>query len=266
MPATRFLTGLLVLWLGSGLLAAEELPLQPEDSPDVIRLTESTPDSAEQQAQEEARRKLAEIEARAAEEKQQVERQLQARLEQLRALRTPQAGLIGRTLVEGKDAKICWLYEHGKILPAEPIRGEFHDGDLMPQVKITFEGQVQLPAEMVVKIWHGAGGVNGDHGTLYLDDRLLGVVGDDTVKNMIYLVKLTSGTHTVRWELTGGYYRENLLKLENPQTGELLPLTHPATQTPQPGERLIKACAPWESWPTATAPGLWRWEIPDWKQ
>ena len=90
---------------------------------------------------------------------------------------------------------------------------------------------------------------------------MIGTVGDDTYKNVIYVLTLEAGIHPVRWDLTGGYFRHNLLKCENPQTGVLLRLTHTQSPNSKNEHRQIDACKPLKSWKTAITPSQWRWEV-----
>ena len=75
------------------------------------------------------------------------------------------------------------------------------------------------------KIWYGGGGVSHDVNWLYVDDRLPGSVGDDRDKSAIYEVALLKGRHKIRWEFQGGAFRTNILAVNDPVSGELLPLT-----------------------------------------
>ena len=138
-------------------------------------------------------------------------------------------GLIGGSTIDGEKAGIVYRYHHGRLLAADDIRSRFHAGEQpFPDVRIELAGYVDVPRDMTVKIWHAAGGVSNDHGELKIDDRLLGTVGDDLAKNVIYVVKLPQGTHRVRWVLTGGVFQNNLLKFEDPQSGALLEVFHEA--------------------------------------
>ena len=176
------------------------------------------------------------------------------------AKRTP--GLIGTAQKNGEATGIAYHYPHGKVFPAALIRDRFHDGEKeLPSVKIELVGYVEAQEETTIDVYHAAGGVNGDHGTLYVDDRELGQVGDDTVKNVIYTVTLPKGTHKVRWLLTGGLFQTNLLKLQNAKTGELLTLFHTPEQREATGAskavRTIDAQGAVEGWPPAVDPKAW---------
>ena len=140
-------------------------------------------------------------------------------------------GLIGLAHKNGAPTRIAYHYPHGKVFPAELIRSRFHDGETeRPSVEISLVGYVEVPQEMAVDIYHAAGGVNGDHGTLFLDGRQIGRVGDDTVKNVIYRLELPKGPHEIRWVLTGGMFQPNLLKFQAAKTGDLLNVYHTARQ------------------------------------
>jgi hypothetical protein len=177
-------------------------------------------------------------------------------------------GLIGVAQKDGEPTRIAFHYPHGKVFPPDLIRERFHDGEKnLPSVRIELVGYVEVPRETTVDIFHAAGGVNGDHGTLHLDGRLLGQVGDDTVKNVIYTRTLPKGIHEVRWLLTGGVFQANLLKFQDAKTGDVLPVFHTAKQRKQTGAakaaKTIDAQGAIEGWPPATDSKAWTRLPPD---
>lgn len=172
------------------------------------------------------------------------------------------AGLIGTAQKDGEPTGIAYHYPHGKVFPPALIRDQFHDGELnRPSVRIELLGYVEVPEETTVDIYHAAGGVNLDHGTLLLDGRQLGQVGDDTVKSVIYTISLPKGLHEVRWVLTGGTFQANLLKMQDAKSGKLLPLFHTPKQRDESGAsqavKTIDAQGDVEGWPPATDPKAW---------
>jgi hypothetical protein len=209
-----------------------------------------------------------EIERRAAQERADAA----ARLKQ--ALGAPvsllptgnEPGLIGGSTINGEKAGIVYRYHHGRLLAADDIRSRFHGSEPpFPGVRIELVGYVNVPHDMTVKIWHAAGGVNGDHGELTIDDRLMGTVGDDLPKNIIYVAKLRQGTHRIRWVLTGGLFQNNLLKFEDPQTGALLEIFHDAGQREASGadsaRDIVEADRDPAEWSIAVDPTAWRWDM-----
>lgn len=174
-------------------------------------------------------------------------------------------GLIGAAQKNGAPTQIAYHYPHGKVFPPALIRDRFHDGEKdLPSVRIELVGYLEVPSESTVDIYHAAGGVNGDHGTLYVDGRLVGQVGDDTVKNVIYTRTLPQGLHEVRWILSGGLFQANLLKFQDARSGELFTLFHTTKQREETGAakaaRIIDAQGDIEGWPPATDPKAWtRW-------
>jgi hypothetical protein len=116
---------------------------------------------------------------------------------------------------------------------------------------------------MTVKISHAAGGVNGDHGTLYVGGRQLGQVGDDTAKAEVYLVTLPSGVQPIRWMLTGGTFQNSLLQFEDPRTDELLRVFHDDAQRHETraadAREGIEVNADPSEWVKAMGPNHWRW-------
>lgn len=174
-------------------------------------------------------------------------------------------GLIGGSTINGELGGIVFRYHHGRLLTAEEIRSRFHGGEPpFPDVRIELVGYVEVPHDMTVKIWHAAGGVNNDHGELTIGDHLLGTVGDDLVKNVIYVVRLSQGAHRVRWVLTGGTFQNNLLRFEDPQTGTLLDVFHDAGQREASGadsaREIVVADRDPAEWSIAVDPRQWSWE------
>jgi len=164
------------------------------------------------------------------------------------------SGLIGTAQKNGEATGVAYHYPHGKVFPAGLIRGRFHDDEKdLPNVRIELVGYVEVPREMAVDIFHAAGGVNGDHGTLHLDGRQLGQVGDDTVKNVIYRRTLPQGIHEVRWVLTGGLFQANLLKFQDAEGGKLLTVFHTPAQREETGAakaaEIVDAQGDVEGWP-----------------
>jgi hypothetical protein len=177
-------------------------------------------------------------------------------------------GLIGTATIEGEPSRVAFHYEHGKLFPRELIWDRFHkptaDGGVhRPNISITLLGKVEVPHEMTVKVRQAAGGVNGDHGTLYIGDRQIGQVGDDTAKAEVYVLTLPAGVHPVRWVLTGGTFQNNLLKFEDAQTGELLRVFYDDAQYRESGaaeaREGVEACADPTEWLKALGDSHWRW-------
>jgi hypothetical protein len=164
------------------------------------------------------------------------------------------AGLIGLAHKDGQPSPIAYHYPHGKVFPADLIRSRFHDGETkLPSVEISLVGYVDVPREMTIDVYHAAGGVNMDHGTLLVDDRQIGQVGDDTAKSVIYTLTLPKGEHKLKWVLTGGTFQHNLLKFQDAKTGELLNVYHTAAQLEETGAakaaKTIDAQGTVEGWP-----------------
>lgn len=243
----------LAIW-GAGAVFAQEAAERP--ATDAQRKSHA--------AVEDYLREVEEIERHAAEARAAAKQKLLHKL----GLRTPKtdAGLIGMAKVNGESTTIAFHYQHGRVFPGELIRERFHDGDgPRPSVSITLLGSVEVPRDMTIRVWHAAGGVSEDWGELFVGDRLLGRVGDDLAKKAIYSVKLPQGKHRVRWVLTGGYFRNNLLKFEDAATGELLTVSHDATQRRESGadraREIIAADADPDTWPEAADRHQWR-ELP----
>ncbi|HEX5106296.1 MAG TPA: hypothetical protein VFV87_20895 [Pirellulaceae bacterium] len=176
-------------------------------------------------------------------------------------------GLIGTAIVDGRPSGVAFHYEHGKLFPRELVWDRFHkqvDGQTyFPDLNITLVGHVEVPHEMTAKVSQAAGGVNSDHGTLFIDDRQIGQVGDDTAKAEIYLLTLSAGIHSVRWVLTAGTFQNSQLKFEDPRTGELLKVFYDEVQRRETGaadaREWVEAAADPSEWVKAMGPNHWRW-------
>ncbi len=192
----------------------------------------ATPVSGDEQSEavEAYLAEVAAIEQQAAAAKEAARRRL---LEQLRGKqpKTKMNGLIGTAKIADEQTYVAYHYKHGRLWNHELIRKRFHrtgsDGNLqVPSVVIEMVGYVDVPKNMTVKIWQSAGGVSADHGELFVGDRRLGITGDDTHKQVIYMVDLPMGRHPIRWVLTGGMFQNNLLKFEDPNSGKTLNVYH----------------------------------------
>ena len=176
-------------------------------------------------------------------------------------------GLIGSALVGGEPTSIAFHYHHGKLFDRKLIESRFQkvgsDGKRrFPPVSLTLTGKVVVPHDMTVKVWHCAGGVSADHGELFVGGRRLGIVGDDTVKSVIYVLKLPKGTHDVRWVLTCGTFQNSMLRFEDPRNGKPLDVYHSADQVRKTrsheAEETVAVDEDPEAW--LKTKGVWQWE------
>jgi len=155
------------------------------------------------------------------------------------------AGLIGRAVAEGRDSGFVFQYEHGKVFNPDPVRSRI-EGNFV----LALRGQLELSRDMVIEARHAGGGVSHDVNTLFVDDRKISSVGDDRSKHSIEKLDLKKGVHTIRWELTGGTFRNNLLKLVDPETGKLLPLSFAKVRLPDlPTKEVIHVGTDKHGWP-----------------
>lgn len=155
------------------------------------------------------------------------------------------SGLIGRAKVAGRDSDILFHYSHGKVLNPEPVRSRI-DGDFV----LTLSGQLEVPRDMIVKVWHAGGGVSHDVNTLFVNDRKISSVGDDRDKHAIDELKLKKGSHIVRWELTGGTFRNNLLKFVDSDSDDMLPLSFAMDGLPAaPVREFVRIGSDERGWP-----------------
>ena len=128
--------------------------------------------------------------------------------------------LIGTATVKGRDQKIVIHYRHGCVLSRNDIPMTLKEGDF----KITLHGKLKLAEKTKIKIMMAGGGVNHDVNWLYINDREIGSTGDDRSKHLVKEMELDVGTHNIRWLLTAGTFRSNILLIKDAD-GKLLPLT-----------------------------------------
>lgn len=136
-------------------------------------------------------------------------------------------GLIGTAAVNGPLANMHFNYFPGKLWSADVIPELFYDGDYRPPVTVQLHGYFEVPEDCTVNIWHAGGGVNGDVSELIIGGRSIGIVGDDTLKNVIYELKLRAGTYDLHWfHTTAGVYQPHFLKIEVAETGDEINCYH----------------------------------------
>jgi len=144
-----------------------------------------------------------------------------------------ESGLIGQAVVQGDPSGVVYHYHPGKLFPHSKIRKILRPDNPdveSPHVTITLTGYIVLREKTAVKIYHAAGGVNGDHGDLVIGNRRLGVVGDDTAKAVIYETELPAGKHAITWKLTGGLFQNNLLQIKDAKTDKAIAVGFDALQ------------------------------------
>lgn len=159
-----------------------------------------------------------------------------------------ESGLSGRATVDGKDAATVFHYTHGRFFPRSVLPVSFHDSN---RFTVTLEGFVDIPRDMIVKVWLAGGGVSHDVNWLYVDGTEIGSTGDDRGKNYTYELPLLEGLHHVRWKLTGGTFRTNILVFLDPEHGKLLPLINVGTDRirKSPTEPIIDIDSTEIGWP-----------------
>ena len=214
-----------------------------------------------------------EIEANAARQKAEARARLLQRLQPQAQSPVPVSesfpGLVGGSTVDGATGQFVFEYTHGAMFDRQIVWDRFHDGDVgpFPSVVITLQGSVVVPRDMTVSIRQAGGGVNQDHAELFINDQSIGVVGDDTAKKSVYVVNLPQGTHRVRWVLTAGTFQHCLLKFEDPQSGELLPMYHTPADREACGyaqaREVIPVNADLAAWPLIDDPKEWSWQSID---
>jgi hypothetical protein len=176
-------------------------------------------------------------------------------------------GLIGRmsirTLISNGPGRSSTIKHVDPGYIFQYPQGQFFHRDVLPlkQIKdrsfvVNLTGQLDVPRDMVVKIWHAGGGVSHDECGLYVDGALLGVVGDDREKHNIYEVPLLKGRHNVRWELSGGTFRTNILLFQDPETKSYLPIINfgPESISKATADRVVLIQSSRTDWPVSAKP------------
>jgi hypothetical protein len=176
-------------------------------------------------------------------------------------------GLIGRVSIRtvisngpGKSSTIKHV-DPGYIF--QYTQGQFLHRDVLPldligehHFAVNLNGQLAVPRDMIVNIWHAGGGVSHDQCGLYVDGLLLGIVGDDRDKHHIYEVPLLKGRHQIRWELSGGTFRTNILLCQDQDSKRLLPILNagPDSIRKLPADRLVQIQSSRTDWPVSAKP------------
>ena len=115
-------------------------------------------------------------------------------------------GLVGRVLVRNRDVGILVHYlpdytisraDFDKLRAAAGI-------NLGESWEIRFAGQLVLPTDGRVQVWHAGGSVSGGVHTLLIDGQAVSQVGDDRTKDETQTRNLRRGAHLIGWALKGG--------------------------------------------------------------
>src|SRR3954471_756544 len=92
--------------------------------------------------------------------------------------KTVQPGLIGRTLLDGKDVGIAFRYEHGKVFRHELVEWKVAEklDEKVPHrgLEIVLRGRLIVPRKMTVHARHAGGSVSHGIHTLSVDGQELG--------------------------------------------------------------------------------------------
>lgn len=171
-------------------------------------------------------------------------------------------GLIGRMMIHedigeqagsgtrtrSVDPHYLFHYQQGLVFSREQL-----PLDLIADNRfvVRLEGTLQVPRDMVVRIYQAGGGVSHDVSTLFVNYQKLGSVGDDREKQSTYEIPLAKGFHHVRWELSGGTFRSNLLAFIDPENDELLPLRNAGADSIRqtPDDRIVRIHSTKLDWP-----------------
>ena len=128
-------------------------------------------------------------------------------------------GLMGRIVADAKDTGHIIHYPHATFFEHSELPESVLNSN---SFSIALDGYIDVPQDMTVHLWQAGGGVSGDVNWLYVDGTEVCVTGDDRGKNFSGELHLLKGLHQVRWVLTGGTFRTNILAFVDPKNGKLL--------------------------------------------
>ena len=156
-------------------------------------------------------------------------------------------GLIGRAAVSGLDGGVIFKYEHGRFFDRSHLLDRFAEQD----IEIVLGGYIDVLEDCSVRIYQAGGGVSHDVNTLYLDHRKICTTGDNTDKHFDAEFKLSQGRHFIRWKLTGGTFRSNVLAIVNSGTGALVPILNHGLKSIQvdPDDQILYIEGQQKDWP-----------------
>ncbi len=135
-------------------------------------------------------------------------------------------GMLGRLTVNGKDLATAFHYAPGAAFQHKVVETEvLNAGEAMKGVSITLLGYVRVAKATPVKIWHAGGSASGGVLRLYIDDKEVGSVGDDRVKNTVHEFTLQPGVRNIKWRLSGGHMGTCVLQFFDAQTMQPLEIS-----------------------------------------
>lgn len=113
--------------------------------------------------------------------------------------------LVGRMQVDGRDAGILWKYRTGLQLADSNVADALLQTGLVARgrVQLDFVGKLNLPETTTVNVMHQGGSPLDATATLYVDGKLIGMLGGEHATSDVYKLDLAKGEHTVRWQLAG---------------------------------------------------------------
>lgn len=121
--------------------------------------------------------------------------------------------LIGRLQLDGRDAGILWKYRSGLRIAENNVADILQQAGLPKgRVQIDFVGKLNLPETMTVNVVHQGGSPNDATATLYVDGKLVGVLGGEKATSDLYKLELAKGEHTIAWQLAGRNLATNALR------------------------------------------------------
>lgn len=135
--------------------------------------------------------------------------------------------LVGRLQVDGRDASILWKYRSGLRLANTNVADILlQAGIARGRVQIDFVGKLNLPETTTVNVMHQGGSPMDATATLFVDGKLIGVLGGENATSDVYKLDLAKGEHTVAWQLAGRDLAINSLRFTDAAEATPLVIYH----------------------------------------
>jgi len=135
--------------------------------------------------------------------------------------------LVGRLLVDGRDASILWKYRSGLRLVDNNVSDILAQaGIVRGRVQLDFVGKFNLPETTTVNVIHVGGSPMDATATLHVDGKLIGVLGGENATSNVYKLELAKGEHIVTWRLAGRDLAINSLRFTDATEAKSVVIYH----------------------------------------
>jgi hypothetical protein len=135
--------------------------------------------------------------------------------------------LVGRMLVDGRDTSILWKYGSGLRLADTNVTDILLQAGIpRGRVQIDFVGKINLLETTTINVMHQGGSPMDATATLYVDGKVIGVLGRENPTSNVYKLDLAKGEHTIAWQLIGRDLAINSLRFIDAAEGTPLVIYH----------------------------------------